>query len=479
MTGGASCSSLREQGNVPLQCPKLTDANYTTWALMMETILNGIWTLESIGNYRVYITKKLLINIGKNKNKLEIMLDAIMANVPPFQSLPYPQGIYDYAQQNAGDVSPRQPEKETATLLIRHLPKAIPQDTLTRLFSHYGASCVRNTLREGNDVVSSRDGAAAAKDSKQYPMMYSSLGRYKIAFSKTEAADYMEKVRGAVRNYLIINIIWDLLIENKELTAGTKELREALPVTQETIKREEAGHFMVVFEVKKRPDNLRKAIDFEKRCRADHLVRQSLFRMGISECDSYNTFFTVSPAILNWLRDKALERKTSEIAWFGARGLSFYLTLSFTNLVKRCYPTITKCADKGLLNEMSYDPGVLVVLESIFTFDPSIPLNYLFKGFENEVLIIQGMKDPIFDSKTKVSVVKQHFNEILIKELDAELEYKQDMTTKTRVDETSTNKIFLRTKSESVIDSLVVNSCIPKDQKFPSSGNVKNQRTVL
>nr|GFD16995.1 zinc finger, CCHC-type [Tanacetum cinerariifolium] len=45
MTGGASCSSVREQGNVPLQCLKLTDTNYTTWALMMKTILKayGIW----------------------------------------------------------------------------------------------------------------------------------------------------------------------------------------------------------------------------------------------------------------------------------------------------------------------------------------------------------------------------------------------------------------------------------------------------
>ncbi|GKC71657.1 hypothetical protein Tco_1117540 [Tanacetum coccineum] len=45
MTGGASGSSVREQGNVPLQCPKLTDTNYTTWAQMMETILKayGLW----------------------------------------------------------------------------------------------------------------------------------------------------------------------------------------------------------------------------------------------------------------------------------------------------------------------------------------------------------------------------------------------------------------------------------------------------
>nr|GEY05083.1 F-box protein At5g03100-like [Tanacetum cinerariifolium] len=38
--GGASGSSVREQGNVPLQCPKLTDTNYTTWN-MMEKILKA------------------------------------------------------------------------------------------------------------------------------------------------------------------------------------------------------------------------------------------------------------------------------------------------------------------------------------------------------------------------------------------------------------------------------------------------------
>ncbi|XP_024964843.1 uncharacterized protein LOC112505125 isoform X2 [Cynara cardunculus var. scolymus] len=76
------------------------------------------------------------------------------------------------------------------------------------------------------------------------------------------------------------------------------------------------------------------------------------------------------------------ERKTTGIAWLGARGLSFYLRLSFRNLVKRCYPIKTDRADEGLLNEM-------------------------------------GMRDPISDSKTKVSVVKRHFEEIIIKELDA------------------------------------------------------------
>ncbi|CAI9295742.1 unnamed protein product [Lactuca saligna] len=103
------------------------------------------------------------------------------------------------------------------------------------------------------------------------------------------------------------------------------------------------------------------------------------------------------------------ERKTSGIAWLGARGISGYLKLSDR-------------ADEGLLSEMvraSYDPGAVVVLESLFTFDPSIPMNYVLKGLEEKVMIIQGMKDPISDSKTKVNLVKKHFKEIEIKELDA------------------------------------------------------------
>nr|GEV17771.1 zinc finger, CCHC-type [Tanacetum cinerariifolium] len=41
----SNSTSVRELGNVSLQCPKLTETNYTTCALMMETILKayGIW----------------------------------------------------------------------------------------------------------------------------------------------------------------------------------------------------------------------------------------------------------------------------------------------------------------------------------------------------------------------------------------------------------------------------------------------------
>lgn len=46
-------------------------------------------------------------------------------------------------------------------------------------------------------------------------------------------------------------------------------------------------------------------------------------------------------------------------------------------------------------------------------------MNYVLKGLEEKVMIIQGMKDPISDSKTKVNLVKKYLKEIEIKELDA------------------------------------------------------------
>ncbi|RDY00292.1 Pheophytinase, chloroplastic, partial [Mucuna pruriens] len=116
------------------------------------------------------------------------------------------------------------------------------------------------------------------------------------------------------------------------------------------------------------------------------------------------------------------DRQTSGASWLGSRILLFYLRLRTEELLKKCYPTRVERADDWLVNEMrraSYDPGVLVVLESIFSFNLSIPVNFLLEDVKEKVLIIQGMKDPISDSNSKVAMLKEHCDGVIIKELDA------------------------------------------------------------
>ncbi|POO00326.1 Splicing factor-like protein [Trema orientale] len=67
-----------------------------------------------------------------------------MAGVP----LINPQNQMQQQQQRLGFQQPPPPSM-AATLLIRHLPEAIPEDTLSRLFSHYGASSVRPCSTSG------------------------------------------------------------------------------------------------------------------------------------------------------------------------------------------------------------------------------------------------------------------------------------------------------------------------------------------
>ncbi|XP_057952772.1 uncharacterized protein LOC131146933 [Malania oleifera] len=116
------------------------------------------------------------------------------------------------------------------------------------------------------------------------------------------------------------------------------------------------------------------------------------------------------------------DRRTSGPAWLGARLLLLYLRLRTKSIVKKCYPTRTERADDWLIHEMlraSYDPGALWVLESIFSFNLSIPLNYLLEGFKDKVLIIQGMKDPISNSKSKIAMLREHCAGVVVKDLDA------------------------------------------------------------
>ncbi|KAM2975665.1 hypothetical protein FF1_001801 [Malus domestica] len=118
----------------------------------------------------------------------------------------------------------------------------------------------------------------------------------------------------------------------------------------------------------------------------------------------------------------AKERRTSVASWLGAKFLLFYLRLTLKDIVKNCYPSKTERVDNWLIDEMlraSYDPGVAVVLESVFSFNLSIPLNYLLDEFKDKVMIIQGMRDPISDSKSTVATLKEHCAGFIVKELDA------------------------------------------------------------
>ncbi|XP_071687040.1 uncharacterized protein [Rutidosis leptorrhynchoides] len=54
--------TVREQGTVPIQCPKLTETNYTTWSIMIETVLRayGHWdaiTEDEVDEKKNYTTK--------------------------------------------------------------------------------------------------------------------------------------------------------------------------------------------------------------------------------------------------------------------------------------------------------------------------------------------------------------------------------------------------------------------------------------
>ncbi|GKA49369.1 zinc finger, CCHC-type containing protein [Tanacetum coccineum] len=66
MTIGETSTPTREQ-NIALQCPKLNESNYTTWAIMMETILKayGLWeTLEAtkkVDERKMHTTKAMIL----------------------------------------------------------------------------------------------------------------------------------------------------------------------------------------------------------------------------------------------------------------------------------------------------------------------------------------------------------------------------------------------------------------------------------
>uniref|UniRef100_A0A0E0B5Q2 Photolyase/cryptochrome alpha/beta domain-containing protein n=1 Tax=Oryza glumipatula TaxID=40148 RepID=A0A0E0B5Q2_9ORYZ len=107
------------------------------------------------------------------------------------------------------------------------------------------------------------------------------------------------------------------------------------------------------------------------------------------------------------------EGRTSWLSSLQARLLLLFLRSRAGGILKEYYPTRTERVDKPLVDEIiravssyhkyslqfffldrqiqSYDPGAATVIESIFSFNLSIPLNFLFDSFGGKILIVQVM----------------------------------------------------------------------------------------
>ncbi|XP_037442817.1 uncharacterized protein LOC119311278 [Triticum dicoccoides] len=116
------------------------------------------------------------------------------------------------------------------------------------------------------------------------------------------------------------------------------------------------------------------------------------------------------------------EGRTSWLSRLQARLLLLFLRSRAGGILKGYYPTRTERVDKPLVDEIiraSYDPGATTVIESVFNFNLSIPLNFLFDSFGGNILVIQGIKDPLIKSESFVSMLREHCSKVQIRELNA------------------------------------------------------------
>ncbi|XP_076959030.1 uncharacterized protein LOC143634982 [Bidens hawaiensis] len=89
MAGNAGPLAVREQGNVPLQSPKLTETNYTSWSILVETVLRAyaLWdavdpvtgaTVEERKNYTTKaiifqtLPEDILLQVAKHKDAKDV-----------------------------------------------------------------------------------------------------------------------------------------------------------------------------------------------------------------------------------------------------------------------------------------------------------------------------------------------------------------------------------------------------------------------
>ncbi|XP_052168116.1 uncharacterized protein LOC127784786 isoform X1 [Oryza glaberrima] len=92
------------------------------------------------------------------------------------------------------------------------------------------------------------------------------------------------------------------------------------------------------------------------------------------------------------------EGRTSWLSSLQARLLLLFLRSRAGGILKEYYPTRTERVDKPLVDEIiraSYDPGAATVIESVFNFNLSIPLNFLLDSFSGKILIVQVFSDSL------------------------------------------------------------------------------------
>ncbi|KAG0610929.1 hypothetical protein M758_7G102300 [Ceratodon purpureus] len=115
-------------------------------------------------------------------------------------------------------------------------------------------------------------------------------------------------------------------------------------------------------------------------------------------------------------------REKSFIAKRGAHILLVYLRHLSNRLLKQCYPNRTTRVDVWLQSEVmrpSFDPGSTAVLESIFHLNRPLPLNFYIDRYNGEVLVIQGVRDPLHNATKRAAVLRAYCNNVTTRLLNA------------------------------------------------------------
>ncbi|KAJ0920790.1 hypothetical protein HanRHA438_Chr05g0245181 [Helianthus annuus] len=76
-------TSIREQGNISLQCPKLTESNYTQWAILMEMILKTYSLWDTVVSKEGVNEKKGAYN---ESNELSNVVERYSKQVAQYES---------------------------------------------------------------------------------------------------------------------------------------------------------------------------------------------------------------------------------------------------------------------------------------------------------------------------------------------------------------------------------------------------------